>query len=455
MMRFRYEQVRRLMIASSSLAIAAAAASCQQASGQPSSEIEDPQVAVTTQAQGLGDLCPDLACPAEGIAEGNASISGVASVDAFFQSVLNFQGKADAVSGGINAELAAIRGDFGIAANANLAAELRTQITANVEGDLIVEAEPARCAVDAEATLEAQAKCDVTVKPGSAMVKCDGSCEVEASAKVECGAMATVKCTVNPPMGECSGSCKGSCTAELSAMAACSGTCRGSCDGSCSAYVKNASGEAECAGKCEGMCQGSCEVELAAEAECKGECRGECTFTAPDGKCEGGIRAHCEAMGNAMIDCKGRCEGNIEPPEAKAECEASAKAEAKLNVECTPPRLVVDYKLKATTSANAEAQARFVAAVKSLEVRLPALLASVKRAESVLSAGGELSGAGKAAVEGAVMVAVKGDAKLATKIGLGCALTELGAVQGAISGATGRLQASLTASAALKDVFDL
>src|SRR3972149_992550 len=71
---------------------------------------------------GPGDLIPDgvkaelakscgidVECSAGGIVEGNASISGVASIDAFFQSVLSFQAKAGNVSAGIEAELAAIR----------------------------------------------------------------------------------------------------------------------------------------------------------------------------------------------------------------------------------------------------------------------------------------------------------------------------------------------------------
>jgi len=42
----------------------------------------------------------DVDCKGGGIAEGNASISGVASIDAVFQSVLNFQAKADNISAG-------------------------------------------------------------------------------------------------------------------------------------------------------------------------------------------------------------------------------------------------------------------------------------------------------------------------------------------------------------------
>jgi hypothetical protein len=199
------------------------------------------------------------------------------------------------------------------------------------------------------------------------------------------------------------------------------------------------------------MCTGSCEAKLAAEADCSGTCSGECTFTPPDGNCEGGIRAKCEAMGSAMVDCKGSCEGNIEPPSAKADCQASAKAEAKLNVQCTPPRVAISYQLKA--GVDAMAQAQFVAALKNLEVRLPALLAAIAQAKAVVDAGTGLGGDGKAAVEGAINGAVSGEANLKAKIGLGCALTQLGDVGKAIESASGRLTASVSASTKLQSAL--
>jgi hypothetical protein len=413
-------------------------------------------VAVTTQAQ-LGDALGDLAgqcgldvdCEAGGILEGKASISGVASVDAFFQSVINFQTKATTVSGGIEAELQAIRADFGIAADADFEAAFNAQVAANVEGSLTIEAEPARCAVDASATLEAQAKCDVSVDPGTAMVMCEGSCEVEASADVQCSAGADLKCTVTAPSVACTGECKGSCEVELTAAASCEGTCKGSCSGECSAYVKNAEGEAECNGSCDGSCEGSCEAELAVAAECSGECKGECTVTNPEAGCEGGIKAECEAEAGAMVECSGRCEGNFEPPSAKAECEASAKAEAKLNVECTPPRLAINYQLRAGANVDVDAQARFVAALENLEVRLPALLAATGKARLVGEAGIQLAADAQGAVKTAVDTAVGGEANIRAQIGLGCALLALDDVEAALSESTSKLQGSVTAAASI------
>ncbi|HMI93069.1 MAG TPA: hypothetical protein VK509_16980, partial [Polyangiales bacterium] len=181
--------------------------------------------------------------------------------------------------------------------------------------------------------------------------------------------------------------------------------------------------------------------------KCMGTCKGECTVTKPSGGCEGGIRASCEAKANAMVMCDGRCDGDITPPKAKVECEASVKAEAKMNVQCTPPRLAINYKLKAAAGAEVEARARFEAAIGNLRVRLPALLAKIKRASVVVDAGAELTGSAKGAIEGAASAAGTANARVA--IGLACAVKQVGAAGTAVTGAATKLQASLTAAGSL------
>ncbi|MDD9967168.1 MAG: hypothetical protein OXR73_13125 [Myxococcales bacterium] len=438
-------------VALAMLAFALVAGGCQQG------EVTEPPVALTTQAQdnplvGFAEACGlDIRCEAGGIAEGKASISGVASVDAFFGSVINFQTKATAVSGAINAELDAIRADFGIAADADFSAELRAQIQANVEGELEVIAEPARCSADVGATLQAQARCDADFDPGSAMVECKGSCEVEASAEVACEGSAELSCTFVPPSGMCEGSCSGTCEVMAEAGIECEGVCKGECDGELEVDTGSASG----GGRCNGMCRGSCETQVAAGATCMGSCQGECTITEPQGGCEGAIRAECKAEANAMVMCDGKCEGEFEPPEASVECEASVKAEARMNVECTPPRLAVNYRLKAGVSGDAEleAQARFRAAIENLKVRLPRLLASIKRAEAVGEAGVQLVADAEVAVKGGVDAAISGQTNARIWVGLTCALGELDEVGGAIESGAGKITASLDASTGIVDAF--
>lgn len=390
-----------------------------------------------------------LQCPERGIAEGNASISGVASVDTFFQAVLDYQAKADNVSSAIEAQLGAIRGDFGLDENQDISAALMAKIDASAEAGMSVDAEPARCTVDTEAVIRAQSHCDASVKPGKVACGCRGKCHVAAAAMVDCGAQAQLECTSNAAQVSCEGKCQGRCITQLESAAACAGTCRGSCSGKCSAFVRNLQGELECAGDCDAQCTGRCELKLAAQAQCNGMCDGECTVVRSDASCDGGIRAQCTAMNDAMLECKGRCQGEIEPPKAKAECEVSAKTEAKLNVQCTPPRLAVKYKLKSNLDAMASAQ--FVNAASNLEVRLPALFAAIEQASSVTEAQTALIGDGNAAVKGAVNAALSDSSMLKVKlVGLGCALGELDDVGNAIDGPSQRLSANLEVSAKLR-----
>jgi hypothetical protein len=147
---FRFRLVERLAAATALCALATSAAGCDAASASSA-----PSVGVAEQPLTGADLLKQcgLVCPGDtddhgvkltGIVEGNAAISGVTSVDAFFASVIKFQGAATGVTGGIKGQLDAIRGDFGIAADADLKAQLMAQIKANLEGDLKVDSEPAR-----------------------------------------------------------------------------------------------------------------------------------------------------------------------------------------------------------------------------------------------------------------------------------------------------------------------
>jgi hypothetical protein len=153
-------------------ALGIGAAGCSAAQAETSLE---PDVAVSQQALDLGELgsiC-GLACPGQknekgveikGVAEGNAAISGVPSVDAFFAAVIKFQGSANGVAGGIKGQLDAIKGDFGIDAKTDVVAGLDAAFKANLEAGFKVEAEPAHCDVDVDATLEARARCEGEVK---------------------------------------------------------------------------------------------------------------------------------------------------------------------------------------------------------------------------------------------------------------------------------------------------
>lgn len=396
-----------------------------------------------------------LECPKDGILKGNAAISGIASVDAFFGAVVNYQTASDSVSSDIEAQLDAIKADFGLSADANLKTELEAKIQANLEGELTVQTEPAKCVTDVQAVVKAEASCDTTIDPGKAMLACKGACTGTASASASCESSSTLKCTLAAPSITCAGDCQGSCAENLTAAASCTGVCQGTCTGTCSSYVQDANGVLSCNGACDAMCTGSCRTELAVNAKCNGTCDGECTVTNGAVSCSGSVRASCQANVDATVMCDGQCDGEIQPTTVKAECETSARAQAKVNVRCTPPHLAMHYKLAVVASADLAVQTRFVTALEKLRIKLPVLLASLKRAESVASAGELLTSSATGAVKSSFSLATKGKITVKETIGLGCALTQLDDVGEAVTTSSDRLTADLTSAADLKAAIGL
>jgi hypothetical protein len=120
-----------------------------------------------------------------------------------------------------------------------------------------------------------------------------------------------------------------------------------------------------------------------------------------------------------------------------------------VNVECTPPRVEIKYVFAANIDASAKA--KFEAGLKNLEVRLPALLASIKKAKLVVDAGAGLTADAKAAVQTAVQAQI--DAKPAPSaravVGLTCAIKELPKVADALATSSTKLSDSVSASAKL------
>jgi hypothetical protein len=438
------------------------------------------------QAQGL---C-DIGCSAEGIAEGNASVTGVKSLDAFFAAVISFDKKAAQVSAGIDAELAALAGDFGVDASTlrasfggDVGAALRAKFDANFVADVTVRAEPPHCDLDARAELNASAECqvdagcDVDVDPGTATLQCKGRCQADVNARVMCDANAQLACTFRGPDVKCSGECKGTCTAELSAAADCDGTCKGSCtlalpsggrcEGRCEGTCNvNTDSGGRCGGictgncqldfsagaHCDGSCEGSCAVAAKAGAECHGQCSGECTARGPEIDCTGAAEAHCEAMGDASVSCSGQCEGELQPPMAMVQCDASAtcnaqaKADASAKVECSEPSIDIDYALR--SGLDAEVAGQMELGMRQLEVRLPRILARVQQARLLVDASAKLGAAATGAADGTLRAFGRGKLGAVAALRVAkCAPAQFQAVPGLIVQSTSKLQASVEAAA--------
>lgn len=411
----------------------------------------------------LGNLPEEcgLVCSSEGILEGNASISGQASIDAFFSSVIAVRDASINASASMKAELQGMAASIGVTGTADMSidelaaaieANLSAHVSGYIEGGLVVNYAPAKCEANLDVAVEATAECDVTVDPGMVSASCEGSCEISAEAQAECSASGTLKCEGQAPSFECEGSCTGSC--QLEVAASCSGTCNGSCQGTCTACAGGGCNEdggavTNCAGSCEGTCQGECKLE--AGGECGGKCEGSCEYTPASGSCEANATAKCEASAEANIECEGSCEGEVKPPEASAECKAAVEAQASASIECTPPSLDVEFQFKAGLEGDVKAE--FKAWLEGFKARFSAMVAlNAKLVGPSAEADGGLqvaiSGLGAAAsgaVTDAVKLAAEGDVSLKEGVGLGCALDELKNVGSALGDASAQLKASASA----------
>lgn len=397
-----------------------------------------------------------LDCPDQGIMEGNASISGFIAIDTFFQSVVNFKTVANGVAGDIQAELDGIRTSFGISnqelatANGKLGAAIKTKLMGWGSAKLVVDAQPAKCEIDAQfsaqATVDCQAKANCDVEAGKVAVDCQGTCTVEASAEGKCEADAEVSCEVSGPSVSCEGQCSGTCTASASATAKCEGTCKGQCTGGCEGTLTGG----VCSGKCTGTCSANCELSGMAALDCEGTCNGSCSYKPANAMCQANAKVECELKAEAKAECTGHCDGEFTPPkvdcDASASCEASAKAEAKFQAKCTPPS--IDVRLETSLAAGAAGRAQLDYAVADLKVRLPRLLAALKKADVVVDAGTELGNAGKGAISGTINAIGKGDLDLVAAYRVGaCVPDELKASSAAITESGEGLAAQVSAAA--------
>jgi hypothetical protein len=411
-------------------------------------------LSTTSCDDGLDSVCPGLACADEGVAEGNASITGFASIDAFFNSVVNFKGVATGVTADINAELAGIQADFGVspadvmAAGGKLDAAIKAKLDTTYKMKLVVKAQAPKCEIDAKFSAEVRASCQAKagceVDPGKASVQCMGTCSVDASVEGKCEAEADVVCKVSAPSFMCMGTCEGSCTTKLMAAASCSGTCNGTCSGTCEGNT--ASGNM-CNGTCMGMCTGECTATLEASAMCNGSCNGTCSYKPGMASCDARAKVECQLKAEAKAECRGRCEGEFEPPmvdcDASASCEASAKADAKFQAKCTPPS--IDIRWVSTGSVSAEVKAQFDYAMGNLKVRLPRLRAAIAKADIVVAAGKELGGDGAQAIEGTLDAFGEGKVDFVAAYRIGkCAPKELDASAKVITDASGSLNGALS-----------
>lgn len=426
-------------------------------------------IASSEKAQ-LGELAKLCGLECGSLIDGEASVTGVGSIDAFFGAVLTVESKTLAVEGELKATLGQMAAIVGaqVDANASLDAMASAVVTGfaelkgNIDGGIALKYAAPKCSVSVNATLEAKAKCEGEVSPGKVDVACKGECVADANVEAP-SCDGEVSCSGTAPSFECEGECTGAC--ELTAGGECSGSCEGSCnlevagkcDGECKGSTDaggNCTGECElrAGAKCEGTCTGRCNLEAA--AECSGQCRGECTWNPGTAECNG--RVSCTpGSANASVMCNGECKGEVEPPKVKAECEASVKAEAEMSAECTPPSISLDYELAADFEfeggADLDAKAAFDAKIRAFGEAYAKLLAQGAKIEGILRASGNLGAAATGAIKGAAG-SVKGDFAVTFKVAT-CLPTAITDASAKLKASAGKLEASADAIATITGSF--
>ncbi|MEZ4380476.1 MAG: hypothetical protein R3A79_03965 [Nannocystaceae bacterium] len=378
-------------------------------------------------------------CPVEGILAGASVVYGVASVDAFFGAVLDVKAASERTSAALRWELDAIAVSLGVApgsSGATIQAAIAERVEAATSGGLHLRHQPAACSTSLEVAAAAAAECDDELDAGDLTVRCDGTCDIDASVQAACAADGALTCVGVAPGLQCAGDCTGTC--ELSEPSACDGVCRGECAGDCS--VVDAQGA--CAGACAGDCTGRCE--LAAGGVCDGACQGECLTTPPAQSCDAGVQARCEATASAGIDCSGGCEGAAQAV-VNAGCEATVAAKAEANVECRPPEVVITWQWSDALEDDPAGQAEFRAWIGVVRGRLAALLATDAKARVLAQSATSLRAAAEGAVKDSFAALTQTD-DLTAAIGAGCGLAQLGDVRAVLEQAGASLEESLSAS---------
>jgi hypothetical protein len=234
-----------------------------------------------------------------------------------------------------------------------------------------------RCTIDAElqASCEVSCKADTSCKPGQidVVTRCDPQ-----ELSVQCDGMCNASAV-----------CEGTAQVAAQCEGTCQATCQGSCVGTCTAHDGSASDDdAHCNGKCKGTCKGSCD--------------GDCLVTATAGVACG-----------ASATCRGGCTGKISAPQCETElhqlppechvdatCEGGCSAQARSNMHCTDPKVVL--------AADVNASPRVEALKAAIEADLPKLfLAAKTEGPVVLKAVQDLSSSGTKVANGVLSLSGK------------------------------------------------
>jgi hypothetical protein len=243
-----------------------------------------------------------------------------------------------------------------------------------------------KCTVDTDlqASCEATCRADAVCKPGQidVVTRCD-----PAQLSVQCSGMCNAD-AICEGTAEAAAQCQGTCDAT------CQGMCTGTCTSEIGAITEN---DVNCKGKCKGSCAGSCD--------------GDCHLTVTGGMACG-----------ATATCRGGCSGTMSAPKCETElhqlpaechvdanCEAGCSAQARSNMHCSQPKVVL--------AADVNVSARIAPLKAAIEANLPKLfLAAKTEGPVVLKAVQDLAASGSAVANSASTLGAKSVACTGTAV---------------------------------------
>jgi hypothetical protein len=299
-----------------------------------------------------GGDCECECGPCASVANGEWRVTTVPWLDLTFKAVVTLGDRIRDIEKNHRASLERLADAFGVNVvedmpisdlTAQLKAAIENQITAGVDGDLLVSYRGGLCyASTAKAAeilyhCEKRSGCDITDDSETCgfdeiAVLCEGKCVGG------CSATCNGSCGVQLNGSDCAGECYGTCL--LSIAATCDDTCIGQCAGQCSLVDPGG----DCHGSCGGDCAGLCDIPFG--GSCAGSCEGWCVVETSSEECEG------ECIGSCEGECTGGCYGPFETPSccdidcvATADCARVSALLARVSPECREAQLSISYDL--------------------------------------------------------------------------------------------------------------
>jgi hypothetical protein len=328
-------------------------------------------------------------CPRCGeVTFGESEITREHRVDLVFEAAIEIDRSISYAEGELRQALIRLGAAYGVALESStplsemvaaVSAAVQADLATNVEGSVLVSAEPARCFADADAAQHAVRSCEEAAACGVVDVELSDTSFACAGACVgTCVGDVSGTCT-REIQGMCGGTCTGRCVCD--APAACAGTCVGTCAGECPGSLSTSICVGSCAGDCTGVCVlpfgGACGGIC--DGLCAEETSGDCAGVA-DGECSGSCIGDCDGIATAPPDVTSACDASLG-------CQSAAALVSVARPRCAGAQIEIAY--AAVPALTPEQLADLAARMTALERELGGVARAAALAAFATEAGAD------------------------------------------------------------------